>query len=220
MRSADQASQRQGHRRFDAVHLWSTTVTGAAALAIALYNLVTLQAEPKTDVTLPHVVRIAQGSEVWLYLQPTMSTRHRTETVEVIDGARLELRRKGASPSEPAPAFYWNELGSFSYNFDSNDLSYQRIADPGPLLVTQDKPQQPLMVHVAERWALRPGRYEGALTLQRSGGRGTITREFCIRITADAVAKFQSGGQRKFFEFRNDRPRTSSKSPDSSCYAH
>ncbi|WP_030299795.1 hypothetical protein [Streptomyces katrae] len=90
---------------------------------------------------------------MWLYLQPTMSTRHRTETVEVIDGARLELRRKGASPSEPAPAFYGSELGSFSYNVDSNDLSYQRIADPGPLLVTQDKPQQPLMVHVAERWS-------------------------------------------------------------------
>ncbi|MFA7764366.1 hypothetical protein [Streptomyces sp. NRRL S-448] len=166
------------------------------------------------------MVRIAQGSEVRLYLQPTMSTRHRTETVEVIDGARLKVRGKDASPSKPVPAFYWDELGSFSYNVGSNDLTYQRIADPAPLLVTQDKPQQPLMLFVAERWAFRPGRYEGELTLQRSGGRGTITRGFCIHITADVAVKFQSGGQGRFFEFRNDRPRTSTESPDSSCYEH
>ncbi|MFG2341014.1 hypothetical protein [Streptomyces yangpuensis] len=218
MSSGDQASQRQGRRRFDAVHLWSTTVTGAAALGIALYSLVALKAGPETDVTLPHVVRIAQGNDVWLFLQPTMSTRHRTETVEVIDGARLELR--GKSPSGPLPAFYWDELGSFSYNFDSNDLSYQRIADPGPLLVTQDKPQQPLMVFVAEGWVFRPGRYEGELTLRRSGDRGTFTREFCILVTADVMAKFKSGGQRRYFEFRNDRPRASGEAPRSSCYEH
>lgn len=58
------------------------------------------------------------------------------------------------------PAFYWNELGSYSYNYDSNDLNYQRIADPAPLLVTQDKPQQPPMVFTAEQWAFGPGRYE------------------------------------------------------------
>lgn len=96
-----------------------------------------LQAEPKTDVTLPHVVRIARGSEARRYLQPTMSTRHRTETVEIIDGARLEVRGEGTSPSEPVPAFCWDELCSFSYNLDSNDLNYQRIADPAPLLVKQ-----------------------------------------------------------------------------------
>ncbi|MFD9304214.1 hypothetical protein ACFWCB_16435 [Streptomyces sp. NPDC060048] len=220
MSSAAEASDRQGRRRFDAVHLWSTTVTGAAALGIALFNLVTLQADPQTDVTLPHVLRVAQGGEVWLYLQPTLSTRYRTETVEVIDGARLELRRTGAPPAEPVPAFYWDEIGSFDYNFDSNDLNYRRVADPAPLLVTQDKPQQPLMLFVAERWAFRPGRYEGELTLQRSGDRGDITHRLCVLVTAEAMDKFKAGGQRKHFDFRNDRPRPPGTPPDPSCYEH
>ncbi|MFF3728564.1 hypothetical protein ACFYYM_40175 [Streptomyces erythrochromogenes] len=219
MSSSDHTSPRQGRRRLDGVHLWSTTVTGAAALGIALFNLFALQAEPQTDVTLPQVVRIAQGSEVWLYLQPTMSTRHRTETVEIIDDARLQLHRTGASPSEPVAAFYWDEVGSLSYTYDTNDLTYQRIADPTPLLVTQDKPQQPLLVFTAERWAFRPGEYRGTLTLQRSGGRGTITRDLCIRITPTTVNTFRSGGQRKFFEFRAKRPHPTRETP-TPCYEH
>lgn len=52
-----------------------------------------------------YMVRIVQGSEVRLYLQPTMSTPHRTETVEVIDGARLKVRGEGASRSRVRAGF-------------------------------------------------------------------------------------------------------------------
>ncbi|MFJ3304971.1 hypothetical protein ACIPSA_17955 [Streptomyces sp. NPDC086549] len=38
-----------------------------------------MSTKPAVDVSLPHIVRIAQGKDTWLYFQPTLSTRVKTE---------------------------------------------------------------------------------------------------------------------------------------------
>ncbi|WP_405942802.1 hypothetical protein [Streptomyces sp. NBC_00207] len=209
-------------RRFDTAHLWVTTVTGLVALAISLYNFATLQRTPEIDVHLPHLVRIeprAPGNSVHVFLQPTISTRIRTEDVEVVTDARLEL--KPADPGVPTPAFYWNESGAWIYDFDANQVNYNRVADPTPLVVSQDKPQQPTILFHARDWAFRKGRYTGSLVLQRASSGTPVTKRFCIEVSDAALKTFSQAPERAFFELRNDvpGPGPGKKPAASDCYS-
>ncbi|MFE6840362.1 hypothetical protein ACFVFI_36755 [Streptomyces sp. NPDC057705] len=207
-------------RRFDAAHLWVTTATGLVALGISLYNFATLQRTPEVDVHLPHLVRIeprAPGNSVHVFLQPTISTRIRTEDVEVVTDARLEL--KPADPGAPTPAFYWNESGTWIYDFDANQVNYNRVADPTPLVVSQDKPQQPTILFHAQDWAIRKGRYTGSLVLQRASSGTPVTKHFCVEVSDAALKAFSQAPERAFFELRNDVPGPGKKPAASDCYA-
>ncbi|MER6996179.1 hypothetical protein [Streptomyces sp. NPDC000410] len=205
-------------RRFDSAHLWVTTATGLVALAISLYNLAELQRKPDIDVTLPHIIRIAQGKDVWLYLQPTMSTRVRTQDVEVVMKAELRLRPTGAIAKSDEPEFFWDETGSWTYDFGKNSIFYRRDADPVPLLVSQDKPQQPTILFNAIGWNFRPGRYEGSLNLHRASESEPLVSRFCLEVSKESVKRFRSAGQRKQFSFRDDVPGSAGGSRSPGCY--
>ncbi|MEU9305452.1 hypothetical protein [Streptomyces sp. NPDC048269] len=213
-------SERSAHRgRFEVAHLWITTATGLVALGISLYNFATLQRVPEVDVQLPHLVRIeprAPGHTVHLFLQPTISTRIRTEDVEVITDAGLKLNPADAGVR--VPSFYWNESGDWVYDFEANQVNYRRVADPTPLVVSQDKPQQPTILFHANDWAFGKGRYEGSLILHRASSREPITKAFCIEVSDDALKAFSGAPERTFFELRNDVPELESKAAGSSCY--
>ncbi|WFB06837.1 hypothetical protein LRS74_07115 [Streptomyces sp. LX-29] len=191
-------------RRHETVHAWAGTVAGLVALALSAYNFLALHREPEVDVRLPHIVRIAQGKDVWLYLQPTLSTRFKAEQAEVITQA--ELRMRATARRAKAPAFFWDETGAFSYDAARQELTYQRAADPGPLLIDQDTPNQPLMLFNAVGWNFRPGRYEGTLRLHRSGGRAPLDRDFCLLVSPEAATAFREAGQFTFRDFRDDVP--------------
>ncbi|WP_046778170.1 hypothetical protein [Streptomyces yangpuensis] len=196
-------------RRFDAVHLWITTGASLIALAVSLYNLVVLHRQPDVDVALPHVVRLeprGPGGNVHLFLQPTISSRVRTEDVEIITDA--ELRLLPGDPKVARPAFYWDESGTYSYDHASNRLSYQRTADPTPLVVAQDSPQQPTLLFNAHTWTVGPGRYEGTLVLHRASTGSPIEKPFCLTVSAAAVRTFTAAPERTFFELRDDVPGT------------
>ncbi|MBZ9594180.1 hypothetical protein NRK68_03065 [Streptomyces yangpuensis] len=202
-------------RRFDAVHLWITTGASLIALAVSLYNLVVLHRQPDVDVALPHVVRLEpRGPEgnVHLFLQPTISSRVRAEDVEIITDA--ELRLLPGDPKLARPAFYWDESGTYSYDHASNRLSYQRTADPTPLVVAQDSPQQPTLLFNAHAWTVGPGRYEGMLVLHRASTGSPIEKPFCLTVSAAAVRAFTAAPERTFFELRDDVPGT-----PGACYA-
>ncbi|MER7201835.1 MULTISPECIES: hypothetical protein [unclassified Streptomyces] len=190
-------------RRFDVFHLWATTATGLAALGIGIYSLVALQASPEIDVALPHVVRIAQGKNAWLYLQPTMTAMEPTEDVEVITDAVLRL--KTSENAKNRPSFYWDETGAWTVD-TKGKLSYRQTADPAPILVAHEKPQQPTMRFNAEGWNFYKARYEGTLAIHRSEGRKPIVKKFCLIITPGNEARFRKFGQFASYLFRNDRP--------------
>ncbi len=206
-------------KRYELAQAWIGTLVGVVALGLSIYNLLAAQQEPAVEVALPHIVRIAQGKDTWLYLQPTLSTRVKTERVEVITQIELELRREG-SAGKP-PTFFWDETGSFSYNAASHDLTYQRVADPSPLLVSQSAPQQPLLLFNALGWNLAEGWHRGTLVLHRASGLKPLRKRFCLFVSKDAVSIMRNASQYTFHDFRDDVPGTQSEamrgSPDL-CY--
>ncbi|WP_144370049.1 hypothetical protein [Myxococcus stipitatus] len=55
---------------------WVTTIGALIALVLSITNFLQLNRAPPIQGALPRLLRLAQGSEVWLYLQPTyVSTR-------------------------------------------------------------------------------------------------------------------------------------------------
>ncbi|MET9959528.1 hypothetical protein ABZ128_10675 [Streptomyces sp. NPDC006326] len=220
MTSGDTAGGRARRGRLEAAHVWTATLTGVVALGISLFNLAELQRGPDVDVTLPHVIRIephAPGGTVHLFVQPTIATRFRAEDVEIITNIGLHLLPAGKGQQ---PLFHWNEVGAWTYDFASNRLNYNRTADPSPLVVNQDKPQQPTFLFHSNDWHLHAGRYDGTLVLSRSSDRAPVKKPFCLDISKDALQTFAKAPERQFYELRNDvNPVTGRPQGESSCYA-
>ncbi|MFK0252633.1 hypothetical protein [Streptomyces sp. NPDC090445] len=204
-------------RRYEQAQAWIGTLVGVVALGLSVYNLLALQREPTVDVALPHITRIAQGKDTWLYFQPTLSTRVKTERVEVITQIELELRPVTGGAKQPA--FFWDETGSFSYDAAAHDLTYQRVADPSPLLVSQSAPQQPLLLFNAVGWGFAEGRYEGSLVLHRASGLAPLRKHLCLMVSKDAVSIMRKAAQYQFHDFRDDVPGTQAQlGLPNSCY--
>ncbi|MFJ4776956.1 hypothetical protein [Streptomyces sp. NPDC088762] len=204
-------------KRYEVAQAWVSTLVGVVALGLSVYNLLALQREPAVDVSLPHITRIAQGKDAWLYFQPTLSSRVKTERVEVITHVGLEL--KPVTPGAGQPAFFWDETGSFSYDAAAHALTYQRVADPSPLLVGQSEPQQPLLLFNAVGWRFAEGRYEGSLVFHRASGLEPLRKGICLVVSKDAVAIMRRGAQYEFHDFRDDVPGTASqKGGTKGCY--
>ncbi|MGW7255371.1 hypothetical protein [Streptomyces sp. NPDC054834] len=173
-------------RRFEPAQAWMGTLVGVAAFGLSVYNLLALRQEPVVDVSLPHIARIAQGEDTWLYFQPTLSARVKAERVEVI--TQVELRLRPATAHTRAPVFFWDETGSFSYSVASHRLTCQRVADPSAFLVSQGTPQQPLLPFNALGWGFAEGRYDGSLVLRRAGGQTPLREAFCVMVSRSAAA--------------------------------
>ncbi|MFK0284113.1 hypothetical protein ACIQVL_27130 [Streptomyces sp. NPDC090499] len=174
------------------------------ALALSLYNLIAVQREPDTDVALPHIVRTAQGEDVWFYIQPTLSTRVESTQAELIN--RVDLRMTPPNSGIRKPAFFWDESGAYAYDPARQNLTYDWKADPSPLLVSRDKPQQPLMLFAATGWNFGAGTYQGRMTLHRQSHRKPLTVDFCLTLSASAVDTLHARGQNSWIGFRDDVP--------------
>ncbi|MFB9464743.1 hypothetical protein [Streptomyces cinereospinus] len=125
----------------------------------------------------------------------------------------MEPVRESGGP----PAFFRDGTGSFSYEAKTRTLTCQRVADPSPLVVSRDRPQQPLTLFDAVGRNFAPGRYEGWPTLERASGRGPLTSRFCLLVAEEAFAKT---GQFVHRDFRDDVP--AGRAPDGAtadgCY--
>ncbi|MGA5165705.1 MULTISPECIES: hypothetical protein [Streptomyces] len=204
---------------FGSIHAWAATAAAVVALAISLYNLAELQQEPTIEVKLPHLMRIGPaGKGTLIYFQPTVSTRHKSQEVEVIGDVRLRLKPTGSISSSQSPKFYWQSNGVPTFDFETDEIRIEWSGDPAPFLVSQDKPQQPMFQFQDDSWALQPGRYEGFIQLSRSGNRKPLTEDFCLIVSKRATAEMRGGGERGIYFFRNDLPKFTSSSKYSSCY--
>ncbi|MFK0264309.1 hypothetical protein ACIQU1_23745 [Streptomyces angustmyceticus] len=204
----------------DAVHKWAATAAGVAALALSLYNFAELQKKPEIDAALPHLLRIGfEGKDTHFYIQPTVSTRIKTQNVEVIRDALLHLTPIGSISSSKKPVFYWKEVGTWDFDPNTERLNYKWSGDPAPFLISQDKPQQPIFLFQADHWSFQPGRYEGSLQLNRTGNHDPLTKNFCLIISDKAANEIHSGAsQRSIYFFRNDLPKFASSNKYSGCY--
>lgn len=210
--SPNRPTPQVGRRRFEHIHAWVSSLAALTALAFSLYNFISVQRQPDTDVTLPHIVRISQGADVWFYLQPTLSTRVESTQAEVIP--RVDLRMYPSNLGSRKPTFFWDESGAFTYDPTQKTLNYDWKADPSPLLVSRDKPQQPLMLFTATSWNFSAGNYEGRLTLHREGSNKPLTADFCLTLSTSAINSLRSHGQNSWIGFRDDVPEARAKG----CY--
>ncbi|GGT03785.1 MULTISPECIES: hypothetical protein [Streptomyces] len=82
------------------------TLAAVVALAFSVYNFTELRQKPRIDATLPHLLRIGpvNGGTVF-QVQPTISTRFKSEDVEVIRDAHLQVTPAN-TPSSKRPIFY------------------------------------------------------------------------------------------------------------------
>ncbi|MFF1342584.1 hypothetical protein ACFVYT_32715 [Streptomyces sp. NPDC058290] len=131
-------------QRFEVVHKWSATATAVVALAISIYNFAELHRQPDIEMTLPHLFRLEKlGNGVRFYVRPTVSTRFKSENVEVIAEAQLRLTPADVTSTSRRPVFYWRESVEWYYDPDSDTVNNHWSGDPAPFIVSQDKPQQP-----------------------------------------------------------------------------
>ncbi|MFD9477924.1 hypothetical protein [Streptomyces nojiriensis] len=220
MGNSDDGAAASQRSRSDAVHKWVATVAGVAAFAFSLYNFAELQKKPEIEVALPHLMRIGvMGKDAHFYVQPTVSTRVKTQDVEVIRDARFELTPAASVASSKRPIFYWKEVGVWNFDPASEWLSYRWSGDPAPFLVSQDKPQQPIFLFQADNWSFEPGRYEGSLQLSRAGTRNSLIKTFCILLSRKAADEIRGGASKGgIYFFRNDLPKFASSGKYSDCY--
>ncbi len=172
-----------------------------AAFGLSLLTWWQVNHVPDLHVTMPRLVRISQApDQVWLYLQPTLVTHERRDVAAVVTSVELELRREGG----PAPApFFWDETGTWDFTPGQRLLTYRYLADPTPLVVTQDRPQQPTLVFTALDTRLDPGRWQGRLHIEREG-QEPVLMTLCVDVTADDVAVMTSSPG-AYEDFRDDQ---------------
>jgi hypothetical protein len=182
---------------------WITIATSLAALMLSISNFVALRSYPEVTITLPNVVRIAQGEDVWFYMQPTLSAREKTDKVEVFTEVELHIEAIKISMVN-SPSFFWDESGAFNYDSNSNALTYVRTADPSPLPVSPEKPQQPLMLFNSLNWNFSAGRYDGSLTFNRANGGIPLLAKFCLILSSEGSVALHKAGQYGMIEFRRD----------------
>ncbi|RPF33621.1 hypothetical protein [Streptomyces sp. TLI_185] len=205
--------------RFDSVHKWAATLAAVVALAFSIYNFAEIQKKPKIDLTLPHLLRTGTVDHgIAFEIQPTVSTRFKTQDVEVIRDARLQLTPVGSISSSRKPTFYWHENGTYVYDAASDQINYHWVSDPAPFIVSQDKPQQPTLNFWADNWTFKPGRYEGSLQLSRSESHSPLIKKFCLIVSKGAVNEIHGSTSREIFFFRDDLPKFHASSKSKDCY--
>ncbi|MFH9966514.1 hypothetical protein ACH4PR_34815 [Streptomyces mirabilis] len=219
MNGTDERATESRRTRFDSVHKWAATLAAVIALSLSSYNFAELQQKPRVDVTLPHLLRVGPvGNGIGFQIQPTVSTRFKTQDVEVIRDAHLQLTPVGPISSLKKPIFYWHETGTYVYDFASDKVNYRWTSDPAPFIVSQDKPQQPTLNFWADNWTFQPGQYEGSLQLSRSENQNPLTKKFCLVVSKKAADENRGAEQRQIFFFRDDLPKFHSSSKSPNCY--
>ncbi|MFD9321088.1 hypothetical protein ACFWDQ_26045 [Streptomyces sp. NPDC060053] len=219
MNSTDETAAESRRARFDSVHKWAATLAAVVALAFSIYNFAEIQKKPRIDVTLPHLLRAGPVDHGTIFqIQPTVSTRFKTQDVEVIRDARLQLTPVGSISSLDKPTFYWHETGTYVYDFASDQVNYTWSSDPAPFIISQDKPQQPTLVFWADNWTFQPGQYEGSLQLSRSANHDPLIEKFCVTVSKKAADELHGAEQRQIFFFRDDLPKFHSSSKSPGCY--
>lgn len=179
-----------------------TSATAVIALAISILTYVQLNSRPAAQLELPSQIRIAQGPEAWLYLQPTFTVLAKANPTIVVENVRLELRRAGGD-TKPSPTFYWDESGNWTYSGTAHDLTWNYTADPSPLVISQDTPQQPTILFNSGPWTFSPGHWTGQVTATQQG-QSDLIRNFCLDVSSSNTAQMEAAGQLAFLSFRND----------------
>jgi hypothetical protein len=200
---------------FERLQGWTTVVTAVAALVLSITTYRQLNHRPDIQMVMPKLIRIAQSDTyTWLYIQPSFTVQEKTDLTGVVSSVRVALR---GPPGTNRPRFYWWGVAAFSQN-NGQGLSYGYLADPAPLVVTQDKPQAQYLRFNSLVPVFTIGRWNGSLIVDRQG-QSPLSTSFCIDMSASALQQIQQAQGNTWYLFRNDPPDASASLTGSGCYS-
>jgi len=200
-----------------------TALTAVAALILSLISTVQLNHRPQISLTIPSVLRIAQArlpqgdTRVEVNIQPTFAVYEKTDLTGVITSLRLNMIPPSPLNSPP-PHFVWEDIIEYDYDITTGGTKGKIISDPGPIIVTQDKPQSPMLRFIANQALLQSGRWRATLTAERAG-QPPLVSEFCVDVSdhmMSAVAPQGTPNTLGAFILRNDQSSPSAQTPN--CY--
>jgi hypothetical protein len=194
-------SRRSWRRRAEVITAILTGLTAVAALILSLISTVRLNRRADMSLTMPSVLRVAQGylrgsTQVQLSIQPTFTVYEKTDITSVVASVHLHMTPPSQNNSAP-PYFFWADIIEYAPNTSSMNV----LSDPVPIVVTQDKPQALMMRFIAMSTLLKEGRWNGTITVERQG-QSSLVRQFCIDIPADTIPT--QPGAFNTVMFRND----------------
>ncbi|MEU5152136.1 hypothetical protein AB0G42_33790 [Streptomyces yangpuensis] len=149
---------------------------------------------------------IETGDQTSVFIQPSVSTRFDTEDVEMVTHVRLRLRLQAGGPE---PEFYWQQNVRWWVNRshkanDKTSIWYEFISDPAPFMVTKSDVKQPVMMFTTAGWDMRPGRFEGTLTVERASSTSPVERRFCLVLEQEDITTLRRDDG--WYEWRTDVP--------------
>jgi hypothetical protein len=189
------AGMRRRVSRDTARFLWLSILPVGVALVSLVLSIVSLLAAkqaPDVVLTMPDRVRIAQGgnSAAWLYLQPRFVNTGNNQRNEVIGGLTVEVQpAAGGTPV----VLGWDEQGTWLYSTSTNELTWQFLADPAPLVVGPNDPQFPTGLFIAPaNWLWQPGRYRITVVAARTVRKQSLRASVEFEITPQQVDAMSS----------------------------
>lgn len=215
--SPSRPTPRRPRDRGGRLHAWTTTAVAVIALALSVISLAQNMVPPGIDMVMPNQIRLVQGpgttDSLVVYVQPSMSIARKSDRTAVLTSFALTLHK--ADATQPDPVIYWNEFGQFTSIPDTGMFNYQRIGDPQPLVVTQDKPQSPLLTLRADQYLMTPGLWNGELVaIEPNGDR--LVQPFCLNLTPRAAEWLRRKDGDQWRAFRNDLAPAGNRTD--SCY--
>jgi hypothetical protein len=184
-----EAHEREKH---DAYSRWLLAGIPAAiavlSFALSAYIWYDSNQPPEVELTLPDRARVTQGDEsAWLYLQPRFISTASNDRIDVITNLVVDVTPlEEGSPT----AFDWDEQGTWVFDHDSRSLTWDWVADPGPLVVSPAAPQMPTGLFMAPSgWLWQPGEYEITVTAETTVSDEVLSESSTLVLSEDTVAQ-------------------------------
>jgi hypothetical protein len=220
-------SRRSIFRRVQFIMTALTALTAVAALVLSIITTMQLHRRADMFLTMPTIIRITQGDlgpqypqypvQVQIAMQPTFAVYEKTDVTSIVTSVRLNMTPPPQTNVAP-PYFYWIDVVEYVYDLPTNKVNGTFVSDPTPIVVTQDKPQTPVLRFFAMPARLTVGRWKGTITAERQG-QSPLVSEFCLVISADNLSALIQTGVHSYVIMRNDQsPQPSSSPQTSNCY--
>ena len=181
------------HRHLDRWLIAGIPVTIAVlSFLLSFYTWYENSRPPEIELALPDRVRVTQGEDrAWLYIQPRYVSTSQNDRIDVITSIEIEVKQEGESPSIP---FDWDEQGAWNFDHATRSLTWDWVADPGPLVVSPADPQMPSGFFLSRvGWFWTAGDYEITVSSSTSAGDETLAASGTMTITEDQIVQLESG---------------------------
>lgn len=183
-------------------------VVAVMSLLFSFYIWYDGRRPPEVAMTLPDRVRVTQGSDqAWLYLQPRFVSTSSTERIEVIERIDITITPLGPENAGQEPAeLTWDEQGQMTYSGETSTLSWDWVADPGPLVVSPGNPQQPTgLFYAPDGWRWQVGSYEIQVTAPTAVRQRVLDDSLQFSLTQEDLEQLESQPGDIFLTIRTEQ---------------